>query len=58
MSAQRVVTCRTCEAEIIFAVDSRGRKHPIDAKLSQAWILRGGEWEFVMAHHDHFETCP
>lgn len=58
MSAPRIVKCRTCDAPIIFAVDDRNRKHPVDAEPRPGWAQINGKWVFVMAHTDHFVTCP
>jgi len=58
MSAPRIVNCRTCGAKIIFAMDGRNRKHPVEAEPRPGWAQIEGRWVFVMAHADHFQTCP
>lgn len=55
--------CKSCGAEITWAMTPAGKNMPLDAKGKTLWLLEGGATETVkcrpiVVRTSHFSTCP
>jgi hypothetical protein len=55
--------CRSCGAEIFWAITPTGKRAPIDAKPERRFILHPGEDNVLRAsiqltYQSHYATCP
>lgn len=54
-------TCKSCKAEILWAVTASGNAMPLDAKAETMFVVETGAevtCKAVQARRSHFATCP
>ena len=63
MASPKIENCRSCRAEIIWALTENGKRIPLDRKREKRFVLwdhPDGDFRAVMTevYVPHFATCP